>query len=144
LENRIVEYLFSGIRQLVAVAMILLGAVLAGNFSMGPCGGTILAEEPFPAIFVCILGLELIFCSYFVVRKLKAEADFRVIIYFFLVMWSLALLAPVIDLARFHAPHTQQEISDLYFSALRGGAATLNLALFYRWFGARNMITRVW
>jgi hypothetical protein len=99
LENRIVEHLFTGIRQLVAVAMILFGAVLAGNSVWG-----LLAEEPFPAIFVCIPGLELIFCSYFVVRKLKAEANFRVIIYFFLVMWSRTLLAPVFDLVRFRVP----------------------------------------
>jgi hypothetical protein len=138
-----VQLVFSGLRQLIAVAMILFGSLLAGNLSMGPCAGTILATEPFPAIFICVLGLELILCSYFVVRKLKVEADFRVIIYLFLTGWSVTVFS-AIDLVHSGAPPAQGELSDLYFSVMRGVAAVMNLIVFYRWAGVKNMITRVW
>jgi hypothetical protein len=124
--------------------MILFGSVLALNVSAGPCGGTALAVEPFPAIFMAILGLEMVVCSYFLVKKLKVESDFRVIIYLFLVMWSLSLLFVVVDFVRSSVPRTGEDLNDFYFSLLRGFAAVANLVLFYRWAGARNMITRFW
>lgn len=61
--------------------MILFGSLLAAKASGGPCGGTALAVEPFPAILMTIFGLELIVCSYFLVKKLNVESDFRVVIY---------------------------------------------------------------
>lgn len=140
----IVKSLFSGLRQVVAVAMILFGSLLTSNVSFGPCGGTILANEPFPAIFFSIAGLELILCSYFVVRRLKAESDFRVIIYLFLTCWSLSLLSELVWLARSSPSHSQTDLSELSFTLLRGGAAALNLVVFYRWAGTKNMITRFW
>lgn len=141
---QIVKSLFSGFRQIVAVAMILFGSLLAGDASFGPCGGTLLANEPFPAIFFSITGLELIFCSYFVVRRLKIESDFRVIIYLFLTCWSLSLLFELGWLVRSGPPHAQTDLSELYFSLLRGVAAVLNLIVFYKWAGTKNMITRIW
>jgi len=143
-QNRLADVLASFFRQAISVIMILFGSVLAVNVSAGPCGGTALAVEPIPAIFVSILGLELIACSYFVVKKLKVESDFRVIIYLFLVMWSLSLLFVVVDLVRSGVPRTGQDLNDFYFSLLRGFAAVANLVLFYRWAGTKNMITRSW
>ncbi len=128
----------------MSVLMMLFGSLLALNVSAGPCGGTALAIEPFPAIFVAILGLELVVCSYFLVKKLKAESDFRVIIYLFLVAWSLSLLFLVVDLVRSGVPRTGEDLNDFYFSVLRAFAAIANLILFYRWAGAKNMITRLW
>jgi hypothetical protein len=93
---------------------------------------------------VSIFGLELILCSYFVVKKLKVESDFRVIIYLFLVTWSLSLLFVLVDFVRFGVPRTGGELSDFYFSLLRGFAALANLIFFYRWAGTKNMITRIW
>jgi hypothetical protein len=144
LQNRLAEVLASLSRQAISVVMILFGSVLALNVSAGPCGGTALAVEPFPAIFVSIFGLELIVCSYFVVKKLKAESDFRVVIYLFLVGWSISLLFLVVDLVRSGVPGTGEDLNDFYFSLLRGFAAVANLVLFYRWAGAKNMITRFW
>lgn len=74
--NRIVQMIASAIRQIISVLMILSGSLLAMNASVGPCGGTALAVEPFPAILVAILGLELIVCSYFLVKTLTVESDF--------------------------------------------------------------------
>ena len=91
--NRLGEMLASVARQAVSVVMIFFGSLLALNASVGPCGGTAFAVEPFPAIFVSILGLELIVSSYFLVKSLKVESDFRAIIYFFLAAWSMSLLA---------------------------------------------------
>lgn len=130
--------------QAVSVLMILFGSLLALNVSGGPCGGTVLAVEPFPAILVAILGLELVVCSYFPVKKLKAESDFRVIIYLFLVLWSLSLILSAVDFPRATAPRTVTDRSDFYFSLLRGLAALANLIFFYRWAGTKNMITRMW
>lgn len=124
--------------------MILLGCVLALNASAGPCGGTALAVEPFPAIFVSILGLELIVFSYFPVKKLKVESDFRVVIYLFLVLWSMSLLVIAVGLVRSGMPRLSEDVNDFYFSLLRGFAAVANLILFYRWAGARNLISRRW
>jgi len=124
--------------------MILFGSVLAANVSAGPCGGTALAVEPFPAIFVAIFGLELILCSYFLVKNLKMESDFRVVIYLFLAMWSLSLLAPFVSLVRSGVPRASEDLNDLYFTLLRGFAAWANLFVFFRWAGAKNMITRFW
>jgi hypothetical protein len=138
------DVLASFSRQAISVVMILFGSVLALNVSAGPCGGTALAVEPFPAIFMAILGLEMVVCSYFLVKKLKVESDFRVIIYLFLVMWSLSLLFVVVDFVRSSVPRTGEDLNDFYFSLLRGFAAVANLVLFYRWAGARNMITRFW
>jgi hypothetical protein len=143
-QNRLADVLASFSRQAISVIMILFGSVLALNVSAGPCGGTALAVEPFPAIFVSIFGLELIACSYFVVKKLKVESDFRVIIYLFLAMWSLSLLAPFISLVRSGVPHVSEDLNDFYFALLRGFAAVANLIVFYRWVGAKNMITRFW
>jgi hypothetical protein len=143
-QNRFTDVLASFSRQAISVIMILFGSVLALNLSAGPCGGTALAVEPFPAIFVSICGLELIACSYFVVKKLKVESDFRVIIYIFLLMWSLNLLFVVVNFARSGVPRTGEDLNDSYFSLLRGFAAVANLALFYRWAGTKNMITRSW
>ncbi len=143
-ENRWADLLSSIVRQVMSVLMMLFGSLLALNASTGPCGGTALAIEPFPAIFVAILGLELVVCSYFLVKKLKAESDFRVIIYLFLVAWSLSLLFLVVDLVRSGVPRTGEDLNDFYFSVLRGFAAVANLILFYRWAGAKNMITRLW
>jgi hypothetical protein len=120
--------------------MIFFGTLLATNTSAGPCGGTALAAEPAPAIFVAILGLELILCSYFPVRKLESESSFRAIVYLFLVMWSLSLLAPALDFASYGVP-PGQDLNDLIFSLLRGGVAVVNLVVFYRWTGIRNLIT---
>lgn len=124
--------------------MILFGSLLAANVSAGPCGGTILAVEPFPAILVAILGLELIVFSYLFVKNLKVEADFRVVIFLFLGLWSMSLLLPVVNFARFGMPLAREDINDFYFSLLRGFAALANLFFFYRWAGAKNMITRLW
>jgi hypothetical protein len=143
-QNRLADVLASFSRQAISVVMILFGSVLALNVSAGPCGGTALAVEPFPAIFMAILGLEMVVCSYFLVKKLKVESDFRVIIYLFLVMWSLSLLFVVVDFVRSSVPRTGEDLNDFYFSLLRGFAAVANLVLFYRWAGARNMITRFW
>jgi hypothetical protein len=41
-------------------------------------------------------------------------------------------------------PRTGVDLNDSYFSVLRGFAAVANLILFYRWAGARKMITRLW
>jgi hypothetical protein len=131
-------------RQAVSVVMIFFGSLLALNASVGPCGGTAFAVEPFPAIFVSILGLELIVCSYFLVKSLKVESDFRVIIYLFLAAWSMSLLLVVVSLVRSGMPLASEDLNDFYFSLLRGFAAVANLVLFYRWVGAKNMITRLW
>jgi hypothetical protein len=144
LENRVTKHISSGVRQITAVVMILFGSVLALNASAGPCGGTALAEEPFPAIILCIGGLGLILCSYVLVKTLKVESDFRVIIYLFLGCWSLTLLSAVVWLVRSGLPHTQADLNDFYFSLLRGGAAVVNLLVFYKWAGTKNMITRIW
>jgi hypothetical protein len=66
--------------------MILFGSLLAANASVVRCGGTALVFELFPAILVTIFGLELIVGSYFLVKKLKVESDFRVVIFLFLVL----------------------------------------------------------
>jgi hypothetical protein len=143
-QNRFAEVLLSVARQLLSVFMILFGSLLALNVSAGPCGGTALAVEPFPAIFVAIFGLELGVCSYFVVKKLKVESDFRAIIYLFLVVWSLSLLAPFVSFVRSGMPRISEDLNDFYFSLLRGFAGVANLILFYRWAGLKNMITRFW
>jgi hypothetical protein len=142
--NRLAEMLTSAARQVACVLMILFGSLLAANASVGPCGGTALAVEPFPAILVTIFGLELIVFSYFLVKKLKVESDFRVVIYLFLGLWSMSLLLVTVSLVRFGMPLASEDISDFYFSVLRGLAALANLILFYRWAGAKNMITRLW
>jgi hypothetical protein len=142
-KNRFVEMLKSAARQILCVAMILFGSLLAANASVGPCGGTALAVEPFPAILISILGLELILCSYFLVQRLKVESDFRVVIYLFLGMWALTLVLSVIMFLRAGSTPAREDLNDFYFSLLRGLAAVANLVLFYRWAGAKKMITRV-
>jgi hypothetical protein len=143
-QNRFADIWKSASRQIICVVMILFGSLLAANVSVGPCGGTALAVEPFPAILVAIFGLELILCSYFLVKKLKVESDFRVVIYLFLVLWSLSLLSGAVDIVRSGMPPAKENSNDFYFSLLRGSAAVANLILFYRWVGAKNMITRLW
>jgi hypothetical protein len=143
-QNRWADLVTSGARQIMSVLMILFGSLLALNVSAGPCGGTVLATEPFPAIFVAILGLELVVCSYFLVKKLKVESDFRAIIYLFLVVWSLSLLPSAVSLVRSGVPRISEDLNDFYFSLLRGVAAIANLILFYRWVGTKNMIIRFW
>jgi hypothetical protein len=142
-ESRIAEMLKSSARQIISVFMIFFGSLLALNVSVGPCGGTALAVEPFPAIFVSIFGLELIVCSYFLVKKLKVESDFRVVIYLFLGMWSLSLVMAVVMYVKAGSLPAREDINDFYFSLLRGLAAIANLVLFYRWAGAKKMITRL-
>ena len=144
MQNRLVDVLSSFSRQAISVVMILFGSLLALNVSAGPCGGTALAVELFPAIFVSIFGLELIVCSYFVVKKLKVEPDFRVVIYLFLVAWSLSLLAPLVGVVKSDMPRISEDLNDFHFTLLRGFAAVANLIVFYRWAGAKNMITRFW
>ena len=124
--------------------MMLFGSLLALNTSVGPCGGTAFAIEPFPAIFVTIFGLELVVASYLLVRTLKVESDFRVIVYLFLAVWTLSLLVPAVGLVRSGVPRMSEDLNDFYFSSLRGFAAAANLFLFYRWAGTKNMITRFW
>ncbi len=136
--------MMSAVRQIVCVAMILFGSLLALNANAGPCGGTALAVEPFPAIFISIFGLGLIVCSYFLVKALKVEADFRVVIYLFLIVWSLSLLLVAIDLARYGMPQAAEDRNDFFFSLMRAFAAIANLVLFYWWAGTKNMITRLW
>jgi hypothetical protein len=143
-QNRFAEVLLSFTRQALSAFMILFGSILALNTSAGPCGGSSLAVEPFPAIFVAIFGLELVVCSYLLVKKLKVESDFRVIIYLFLAVWSLSLLAPAVRLVRSGMPRMSEDLNDFYFSLLRGFAAAANLFMFYRWAGTKNMITRFW
>jgi hypothetical protein len=143
LPNRLVEMLKSAARQVVSVLMILFGSLLAANASVGPCGGTALAVEPFPAIFISIIGLELIVCSYFLVNKLKVESDFRVIIYLFLGMWSLTLVLSIIMFVKAGSMPAREDINDFYFSLLRGLAAVANLVVFYRSAGLKKMITRL-
>jgi len=143
-QNRFADIWKSASRQIICVVMILFGSLLAANVSVGPCGGTALAVEPFPAILVAIFGLELILCSYFLVKKLRVESDFRVVIYLFLVLWSLSLLSGAVDIVRSGMPPAKENSNDFYFSLLRGSAAVANLILFYRWVGAKNMITRLW
>jgi hypothetical protein len=138
------DSLASGARQVMSVGMMWFGSILALNVSVGPCGGTALAVEPFPAILVAIFGLELIVGSHFLVKKLKVESDFRVVIYFFLVGWSMSFMVPLVSLARSGVPGVGEDLKDFYFSLLRGFAAVANLVLFYRWVGVRNMITRLW
>jgi hypothetical protein len=72
----------SAARQITGVFIIFSGSLLALNVSVGPCEGTALAVEPFPAIFVSIFGFALMVCGYFLVKNLKVESDFRVVIYY--------------------------------------------------------------
>ena len=143
MENRFAEVLKSAARQILSVFMVFFGSLLALNVSVGPCGGTVLAVEPFPAIFVSIFGFALIVCSYFPVRKLKVESDFRVVIYLFLGTWSLSLVMAVVMLVKAGSPAVREDVGDFYFALLRGFAALVNLVLFYRWAGAKKMITRI-
>jgi hypothetical protein len=136
--KRFAEMLKSAARQIISVFLIFFGALLALNVSVGPCGGTALAVEPFPAIFVAILGFELMVCSYFLVKNLKVESDFRVVIYLFLGMWSLSLVMAAVMLGKAGTPPAREDIDDFYFSLLRGLAALVNLVLFYRWAGAKK------
>ncbi len=133
----------SAARQIISVFMIFFGSLLALNVSVGPCGGTVLAVEPFPAIFVATFGLELMVCSYFLVKKLRVESDFRVVVYLFLGVWSLSLVMAVVMFVKAGSPPAREDIDDFYFSLLRGLAALVNLVLFYRWAGAKKMITRL-
>ena len=135
--------LASATRQIISVLMILFGSLLALNASVGPCGGTALAVEPFPAILVAILGLELIVCSYFLVKTLTVESDFRVVIYLFLGMWSLSLVLSAIMFLRAGSTPAIEDRNGFYFSLLRGFAAVANLLLFYRWAGAKKLFTRL-
>src|SRR5580704_14998816 len=135
--------LISAAKQIVCVLMILFGSLLASNVSVGPCGGTALAVEPFPAIFVAIFGLELIVCSYFLVKNLKVESDFRVVIFLFLGMWSLTLVLSIVMFVKAGSTPAREDINDFYFSLLRGFAAVANLVVFYRWAGTEKMITRL-
>ncbi len=64
--------------------------------------------------------------------------------YLFLVMWSLSLLAPILSLASSGIPRGSEDLNDLIFSLLRGSAAVVNLVVFYRWTGFRNIITSTW
>lgn len=131
----------SAARQITSVFVIFFGSLLARNVSVGPCGRTALAVEPFPAIFVSIFGFELMVCSYFLVQNLKVESDFRVVIYLFLGMWSLSLVMAMFVKAG--PPPAQEAVDEFYFSLLRGLCAVVNLVLFYRWAGAKKMITRL-
>jgi hypothetical protein len=124
--------------------MVLGGSILATNTAAGPCGGTALAVEPFPAIFVSLFGFALILCSYFLVKKLKVESSFRATIYLFLVLWSLTLPVVLVSLAWSGVPRTSEDVNDLVFSLLRGTLAVASLIAFFRWTGVRNLITRVW
>ena len=142
MQNRFAEMLKSAARQIISVFMIFFGSLLALNASVGPCGGTVLAVEPFPAIFVSIFGFALIVCSYFLVKNLKVESDFRVVIYLFLGMWSLSLVMAVM-FVKAGSPPAREDVDDFYFTLLRGFAALVNLVLFYHWVGAKKMITRL-
>jgi hypothetical protein len=142
-ENRFAEMLKSAARQIVSVFMIFLGSLLALNASVGPCGGSVLAVEPFPALFVSIFGFALIVGSYLLVQKLKVESDFRVVIYLFLGMWSLSLVMAVVMFVKAGSPPVREDVDGFYFSLLRGLAALVNLVLFYRWAGVKKMITRL-
>jgi hypothetical protein len=135
--------LTSAAKQIVCVLMILFGTLLTSNVSVGPCGGTALAVEPFPAILVAIFGLELIVCSYFLVKNLKVESDFRVVIFLFLGMWSLTLVLSIVMFVKAGSTPAREDINDFYFSLLRGFAAVANLVVFYRWAGTEKMITRL-
>jgi hypothetical protein len=144
LPNRVVDILASSVKQITSVLMIFVGSLLAANTSSGPCGGTSLAAEPIPAIFVAILGLELILCSYFPVKRLAVESSFRAIIYLFLLMWSLGSFVPAVRIAFPAMTGNVPDTNDLLFSLLRGVVAVANLVAFYRWTGIRNIITRTW
>ena len=139
--NRLNDAVASGTRQIISVLMIFFGSVLATNASAGPCGGTPLSVEPFPAILIAVLGLELILCSYFLVKTLKVESSFRVAVYLFLLMWSLTVFVPAIDVARSGLPAAGRDLDDSILYLLRGFAAVINLVIFYRWVGMREMIT---
>lgn len=142
--NRLNDAVASGTRQIISVLMIFFGSVLATNASAGPCGGTPLSVEPFPAILIAVLGLELILCSYFLVKTLKVESSFRAAVYLFLLMWSLTVFVPAIDVARSGLPAAGRDLDDSIFYLLRGFAAVINLVIFYRWVGVREMITSAW
>jgi len=142
--NRLSDVVASGTRQIISVFMIFFGSVLASNTSAGPCGGTPLSVEPFPAILIAVLGLGLILCSFFLVKTLKVESSFRVVVYLFLLMWSLTVFVPAIDIARSGLPAAGRDLDDSIFYLLRGFAAVINLVVFYRWVGVREMITSVW
>jgi len=142
--NRLSDVVASGTRQIISVFMIFFGSVLASNTSAGPCGGTPLSVEPFPAILIAVLGLGLILCSFFLVKTLKVESSFRVVVYLFLLMWSLTVFVPAIDVARSGVPAAGRDLDDAIFYLLRGFAAVINLVVFYRWVGVREMITSTW
>jgi len=103
-----------------------------------------LSVEPFPAILMAVLGLGLILCSYFLAKALKVESSFRVVVYLFLLMWSLTVFVPAIDVARSGLPAAGRDLNDSIFYLLRGFAAVINLVVVYRWVGVREMITGVW
>lgn len=66
------------------------------------------------------------------------------VIYLFLVLWSLSLLAIAFGLVRSSVPQASTDVNDFYFSLLRGIAAVANLIWSYRWAGARNRISQWW
>jgi hypothetical protein len=142
--NPFTDAVANGTRQIISVFMIFFGSVLATNTSAGPCGGTPLSVEPFPAILMAVRGLELILCSFFLVKTLKVESSFRVVVYLFLLMWLLTVFVPAIDIARSGLPAAGRDLDDSIFYLLRGFAALINLVVFYRWVGVREMIASVW
>jgi hypothetical protein len=144
LSTRAAQASLSFIRQSISVVMIFFGFLLSANASFGPCGGTALAVEPFPAFWVTLLGFAVIVCSYLVVKSLKVEGDFRRVVYGVFVLWSLTLLFPLGTLVKQGIPRAGDDLGDFQFTLLRGGAAVGCLLLFYRWKGARGLITRIW
>jgi hypothetical protein len=82
--------------------------------------------------------------SYYPVKTLKVESDFRPVICLFLLLWVIEPAALGGQPRQIRYADHHEDISDFYFSLLRGIAAMARLFLFYRRGGVKNLITRFW
>lgn len=126
------------LRNLASLCMVFAGFVLVlGGKGLGPCGSTSFSStaSPFQEFLVAVMGLELIGGSYFLVRQLRHEGNFRMLVYVLLFMSALGLPSAVFDVVHWGESWRSPEI---LYGALLGGVALINLVVFYQRVGVGN------
>jgi hypothetical protein len=125
----------SALRYLVSLCLVFAGFVLVlGGRGLGPCGSSSFSTTtaPFQEFLVAALGLELIGGSYFLVKQLRHEGNFRTMVYVLLIMSALGLPSAMFDVVHWGELWKSPEIA---YMALLGLLALINLVVFYQLVG---------
>jgi hypothetical protein len=137
--NRVASFTGNLGRYALSFCLLAFGGALTFNLSIGPCGPAPGSLDPSEQVYLTVLGVGLVLGSYLLVKSLKQESDYRLLVYIILVGLSVSAVLPFVKPPA-AATGTSGIVDDPMAQLTRGLIGIGALVMFYRRTGVKNLI----